>query len=419
MSARREAVARRDFDVVISGGGMVGAALAALLVGERATQSLRVAVVEPRPADLPLPGEPLDLRVSALSRASQRLLRAVGAWPAVVARGACAYDRMLVWEHSDAPEGPNTLAFEAAEIGEPDLGHIVENRVVAAALLAAATRRGATLLRTSLDDVELEPDFAVAVTPDRRLTTRLVVAADGADSPARAWAGIGGTPEPYPQAAVVAHLRPEAPHGGAARQRFLADGPLALLPLADGRVSLVWSTTPEHAAQLVAVDDAAFGELVTTASDRVLGTLVPTTPRVQFPLRRFHAQTYARARFALAGDAAHAVHPLAGQGVNLGLLDAAALAEVLGDALANGEDPGDLRVLGRYSRWRRADNAVMGAALDGLYRLFANPSAWVGRARRSGLGLVNRSGPLKQFFVRQALGTGGDLPRLLAREAAE
>jgi 2-octaprenylphenol hydroxylase len=404
---------RRDFDVVIVGGGMVGAALGALLATQPATKALRVAIVEPKPTLMPLPDEPLDLRVSALSRASEQLLRVVGAWDGLASRRPCPYERMRVWDSRDAPEGANALEFDAAEIGEADIGHIAENRSVAAALLERAIAGGATLLRTALTGVEFEPEVARAITADRRIACALIVAADGADSPARGWAGLGGQFHPYPQEAVVVHLQPELPHEGVARQRFLATGPLALLPLADGRVSLVWSTTPAIAEELVAASDEEFAARVTEASDAVLGRLTPASPRARFPLRRFHAARYWRARFALAGDAAHAVHPLAGQGVNLGLLDAAALTQVLGAALAAGEDPGDERVLGRYGRWRRADNAVMSAAFDGLYRLFASEREFVVGVRRMGLGLVDRAGPLKRAFVQHALGVGGDVPDVL------
>jgi 2-octaprenylphenol hydroxylase len=405
--------ARRDFDLVIVGGGMVGAALGALLVTQPATKALRIAIVEPRPGEPPIAGEPLDLRVSALSRASEQLIRAVGAWPRLAERGPCPYERMRVWDSRDSADGANALEFDAAEIGEADLGHIAENRAVAAALLERALAGGATLLRTALTGVEFDPDVARAVTADRRIACGLIVAADGADSPARGWAGLGGEFHPYPQSAVVTHLRPERPHEGVARQRFLETGPLALLPLLDGRVSLVWSTAPDEADALVAADDATFAARVTEASDGVLGRLEPTTSRARFPLRRFHAAKYWRDRFVLAGDAAHAVHPLAGQGVNLGLLDAAALVQVLGAALAAGEDVGDSRVLGRYGRWRRADNAVMSTAFDGLNRLFTSRSEFVVGLRRAGLGLVERTGPLKRAFVERALGLGGEVPDVL------
>jgi 2-octaprenylphenol hydroxylase len=395
---------RREFDVLIAGGGMVGAALAARLAAGELTRALRIGLVEPQPALLPLPADPLDLRVSALSRAGERLLTSVGAWSLVESRRPCAYERMIVWDGASPAGGAETLTFEAAEAGEPNLGHIVENRVVAAALIERALALGVTLLRSPVTALELAPDVARATVGGRAVTAGLVVAADGADSPLRQLAGLGGDGAAYAAEAVVTHLRPERPHGGAARQRFLATGPLGILPLADGRVSIVWSTTPAEAARLVALDDLAFAAAVTDASDDVLGGLAVTAPRVRFPLRRFNASSYAATRLVLVGDAAHTVHPLAGQGVNQGFLDVLALADELRRALHEGGDPGDARALGRYARARRADNAVMGAALDALFRVFTDERAAVRRGRRLGLRLVNRAAPLKRLLIDRALG---------------
>jgi 2-polyprenylphenol 6-hydroxylase len=395
---------RRDFDVVIAGSGMVGAAVAAQLLTAPATATLKVALIEPWPATPPGPEEPLDIRVSALSHAAGDLLRAVGAWPRVLERQPCAYERMIVWDSAAPVDGPDTLVFDAAEAGEPDLGHIAENRAVAAALIERAVALGAVLLTTPVSGLELGRDAAWVRLDERRIATGLVVAADGADSNIRGLAGLDGSGAAYPQEAVVARLAPSLDHGSAARQRFLPSGPLALLPLADGRVSLVWSTSPEQAAALVAMDEGAFGEAVTRASDGVLGEIRAQGPRARFALRRFQADRYVATRLALVGDAAHTVHPLAGQGVNQGFRDAASLAGEIGAALARGEDPGDPRPLGRYGRARRADNVLMGAALDGLWRLFADDHATVRRMRRMGLGLVNRTGSLKRFFIARALG---------------
>ena len=396
---------RRDFDVVVAGGGMVGAAFAVALACAPATGALRIAIVEPRPARVPRSDEPLEIRVSALSHAAVRLLHAVGAWPRLAERRPCAYERMIVWDAGASVDGPQTLVFDAAEAGEADLGWIAENRAVTAALLERALAAGAVLLAGPIEGVELGADHASVACGAQRLTTGLIVAADGADSRLRGWAGIGGSGAPYPQSALVAHLEPARSHGAAARQRFLADGPLALLPLSDGRVSLVWSLPPERALELSALEPAAFAEAVTAASDRVLGALTLASARQAFPLRRFNAARYAIARLALIGDAAHSVHPLAGQGVNQGLLDASALAAEIGRAVAAGEDPGDRRVLERYGRARRAENALVGVALDGLWRLFGDRREAVAAIRRTGLGLVNRSTLAKQFFVRRALGS--------------
>jgi 2-octaprenylphenol hydroxylase len=396
--------ARADFDVLIVGGGMVGTALAALLVSAPPTRGLSVAIVEPRPVSPPLPQEPLELRVSALSRAAEQLLRSTGAWPRLAERGPCAYERMIVWDASRPVNGPGTLVFDAAEAGEPNLGWIAENRAVTSALLERALAAGATLLGQPVTGLELGAELACALTEERRIAARLVVAADGAGSKLRRYAGIGGDGASYPEEAIIAHLAAAESHGSAARQRFLPDGPLALLPLADGRVSLVWSTRTEHARELLALDDAAFGEAVTAASEGVLGALRTTTPRAAFALARFNAKSYVAPRLALVGDAAHSVHPLAGQGVNQGLMDAAALAGAVGEALERGEDPGDARALGRYARARRADNALAGAALDGLWRLFADRRPGIATLRHAGLALVNRSAPAKRYCVRRALG---------------
>ncbi len=395
---------RRDFDVVIAGGGLVGAACAALLTATPRTAALRVALIEPKPAQRPLKGDPIDLRVSALSHASCALLAAVGAWPRLLEREPCAYQRMIVWDSSGTATDSDALVFDAAEVSEADLGHIAENRAIAAALIERAVAGGTVLLDTPLTGLELSPELARLSLGERRLNAGLLIAADGADSPARGFAGLAVEGSAYPQEAVVAHLTPTEAHRHAARQRFLPDGPLALLPLADGRVSLVWSTAPAHAEALLALEDAAFGDAVTLASDAVIGALEASGPRARFALRRFQAQRYVATRFALVGDAAHTVHPLAGQGVNQGFLDAGRLVEELGAALGRGEDPGDARGLGRYARARRAENALVGAALDGLWHLFADPRAGVRRVRRKGLGLVNRAGPLKRFFVGHALG---------------
>ena len=395
---------RRDYDVLIAGAGMVGAGLAARLATAEATRRLRIALVDPNPALAPLPGEGLDLRVSALSRAGEGLMREVGAWAAITARGACAYQRMLIWDGAAVPGGADTLVFDAAEAGEPNLGHIVENRAVAAALVERAVAAGVTLVRGAVTGLTLEREVATVTLAGREVPVGLVVAADGADSPLRRLAGIGGELVAYAQAAIICHLTPAKEHRGTAHQHFLDDGPLALLPLADGRVSLVWSTTPAAANALMALEDGAFAAAVTRASDGVLGALTPTTARAMFPLRRFNAAAYAATRFVLVGDAAHTVHPLAGQGVNQGFLDALALVDELGQALARGADPGDPGPLGRYARRRRADNALMGAALDGLYRLFTDARPLVMMGRRAGLRLANLGGPLKSRLIGRALG---------------
>jgi 2-octaprenylphenol hydroxylase len=392
-----------DFDVVIAGGGMVGAAVAALIALNPELAGLRIALAEPRPPAAPLPTAPLDLRVSALSRASELLLRQVGAWP-LLARAPYPYERMRIWDGADAPGSRACLVLKAASLGEPNLGHIAENVSVAAALHTVALGRGVTRLPGTVTQLELGAGEARFASGGKRFASRLIVAADGANSPLRGAAGIGWHGAPYAQSALITHLTAERPHQATAWQRFLPGGPLALLPLADGRVSLVWSLPGADAAALLALDDAAFGAAVTAASDRVLGTLAPAAPRAAFPLQRYHASRYCVPRLALVGDAAHTVHPLAGQGVNLGLLDAHALVTTLAAARTQGEDLGDLRTLGRYSRARRADNALMLAACDGLHHLFSSELPGIARLRRFGLALVNATPAVQQRLMQHALG---------------
>lgn len=402
---------KRDFDVVVAGGGMVGAACAALFGSYEPTSALRVAMLEPQPAIPPAAGEPLDLRVSALSRASQRLAERAGAWPQVLARGAAGYQRMVVWDERGEADGSGSIRFDAARLGQPDLGHIVENRSLQAALTARAVAHGVTLLHAGVTAMQTDQEAAtLTTTGGRRLAAGLVVAADGGDSALRRMAGIDTRGWDYGQRAVVAHLQPARSHADTAWQRFLSTGPLALLPLADGRVSLVWSTTPERADALLAMDEAAFGEAVEAASAGVLGRLVPTTRRASFPLRLLHATRYTAPRLVLVGDAAHGVHPLAGQGVNLGLMDCAALAQALGEALRGGGDAGDSAALRRYERWRKAENLPAMVLMDGLKRLFSNDDPTLSWLRRTGLGLVDWATPLKRVLIERAMGLSGEVP---------
>lgn len=405
---------KRDFDVIVIGGAMAGAAAAALFATDPKTATLRIALVEPRPATPPAAAEPFDLRVSALSRASQRLLANTGAWPAVAARGAGAYERMVVWEQRSDPAGPSALVFDAAELGEPDLGHIVENRAVQSALLDCAQQAGVVLLRSEFARLT-SGDAAVTVTlgDGREYRAALAVGADGADSAVRTQAGIGMRGWGYEQRAVVTHLRPARPHAATAWQRFLDTGPLALLPLADGRVSLVWTTTPARAMELTGCTEGEFADRVTEASAAILGRLECTAPRASFPLRLLHAKQYAAARIALVGDAAHTVHPLAGQGINLAFLDVAALVEVAGAALEAGDDPGERRALRRYERWRKAEALPAIALLDGLQRLFQGDGELRSKLRRSGLELAQAARPLKRVFMERALGLAGEIPSSL------
>lgn len=406
---------KRDFDVVIVGGAMAGAGTAALLAATPATASLRVALVEPKPASLPADDSPLDLRVSALSRASQQLLERTGAWPIVAARAA-AYQRMVIWEERMDPAGAGALVFDAAELGEPDLGHIAENRSTQAALIERAQAAGVALLRTEFAKLENTGETVrVSLGDGRAYRAALLIGADGTDSAVRRLAGIDVRAWDYGQRAVVAHLRSELPHRETAWQHFLDTGPLALLPLMDGRVSLVWSTLPGLAEELTQCDEREFAAQVSRSSAAVLGRLVPTTPRASFPLRLLHSRRYAADRIAFVGDAAHTVHPLAGQGINLAFLDAAALVDVLGTAVESGDDPGELRVLRRYERWRKAEALPAIVLLDGMKRLFFGSNPVQSRLRQGALGIAQSSRPIKRFLMQRALGVAGEVPASVRR----
>jgi 2-octaprenylphenol hydroxylase len=398
-----------DTDVAIVGGGAVGAALACAL----ADQGLSLTLID---AQTPAPYDPkaeVDLRVFALSMASRRILTALGAWEAIVASRLSPYRDMQVWDAG----GKGSVHFDSADLGQPELGYIVENSLLQHALWARLKGNPKVqLIHPAKAEALVLEDAGATLTLDggRRIKARLVVAADGAGSATRGLAGIEVQNEPYAQRGVVAHVRTELPHQATAWQRFLRTGPVAFLPLADGRVSVVWSADEAEAQRILALDDAGFCAALTAASEAKLGKVQSTTRRLAFPLQRLHAKEYVRPRFALAGDAAHALHPLAGQGVNLGLLDAAALAEVIGEAHMKGRDIGDLGVLRRYERWRKGDNLAMIFALDAFKRLFSNDNAGISTLRNVGLRAVERFTPVKHAFVRRAMGLSGDLP-LLAR----
>ena len=405
---------RQDFDAIIIGGGMVGLCLAALIARDERLADWRVALVEPADPRPPAAGT-VDLRVSALSRASQRILAAAQAWDAIDAH-ACAYSDMVVWDAASSATRPDALRFSAAETGEPNLGHIAENLRVQWALQQSPLTRGITPLRTGLVAVEYGEEVQkVSLADGRTLSCGLVIGADGGNSPTREQAGISRAGWKYDHTAVVAHLRTAQPHRDTAWQRFLPTGPIAFLPLRDGRVSLVWSTSHEEAAELLKLEPAEFSQRVTSASDRVLGEATLDSGRAGFPLALWHAREYVRPGLVLVGDAAHTIHPLAGQGVNLGFLDCASLVQVLGDAVAAGEEHTGLRVLRRYERWRRSENALVLGVCDGLKNLFGEKGMAVAAARRLGMQVVGSQPLLRRALVQRALGLDGDLPAIVTR----
>jgi 2-octaprenylphenol hydroxylase len=396
-----------QFAVIIAGGGMVGTALACAL----ADAGLPVALIETREPQRTWPAGEIANRVSALSRASQRILERLGAWPRVQTLGASPYRAMQVW---DSGAG-GSIRFDSAAVAEPDLGHIVENRVVQLALwerlqaLPAAT----PLCPARIRRFQPEPDcIRVELEDGRHLSAALLVGADGRDSAVRSAAGIPTQGWDYDQHALVANVTHELPHEETCWQRFLPSGPLAFLPLADGGSSIVWSTQPHQARELQQLDEAAFCYRLGQAFGQRLGRMLSCGPRGVYPLRLQHAERYVQPRLALVGDAAHAIHPLAGQGVNLGLLDAAQLADDLLQAQARERNLGGLPTLRRYERARKGDNLAMLAAMDAFKRVFSNDLPPLRRLRGAGLNLADRLPPLKHLFLRRALGTLGALPPL-------
>lgn len=410
-------------ELAIVGGGMVGVALACAL----APSGLQICILERRNGSpqslvdaLPALGEQgFDPRVSALTCASQAFLDRLGAWPLMQAARVCPYTDMSVWDGC----GRGEIHFSARDLHEPCLGHIVENRVILAALYQ---------LMAQHDNIHFLPgvqiDSVAAADPQGRrrlrlsggeqLQTAMLVGADGAHSRIRSLTGMATTEWDYGHHAIVTTVETEHPHRNACRQRFTEDGPLALLPLPDGRgskSSIVWSTSPDHARELMALDEASFCAELGAAFDYRLGRILAADTRQLHPLRQRHARRYVQSGLALVGDAAHTIHPLAGQGVNLGLLDAAALAEVLLDALARGEAPGSERVLRRYQRLRRAHNLQTAATMEGFRRLFDDLPAPLRLLRSNGMNLVDRLAPVKQHLMLMAMGLRGDLPRLARR----
>ncbi|MFO8045201.1 MAG: UbiH/UbiF/VisC/COQ6 family ubiquinone biosynthesis hydroxylase [Halomonas sp.] len=400
-------------DVVIVGAGMVGTALACLL----GKAGVKVALLDARETllDPEAVGRgPADMRVSALTPVSRKLLEGLGAWEWMAGRRVSPYRFMQVWD----TEGTGEISFSAEQAGVAKLGYIVENAVTQAALerglKALASVRLILGARVTGLVASSDGDRCVHLADGRRLVAPLVVAADGARSPLRELAGIGVDAHETGHMAVVTTVRVERAHGEVARQAFLPTGPLAFLPLRLDRerhhCSIVWSTSQEEAERLQALSAEALGDELAAAVGQRLGEVTVVDRTLVFPLVQRHAQRYVLPGLALVGDAAHSIHPLAGQGVNLGLMDAAVLAEELLLARRRGVALGDERWLSRYARRRRGDNAGMLALMDGFRLLFGTHHPALTLARNLGLGTVDRLTPLKRLLLQQAIGKRGRLP---------
>ena len=395
------------YDVIIVGAGIAGAALACALGGS----GLSVAVVEAQslsaqwpPLETAIDG--YDARVSALTVASQQFLDSLGVWQAVAERRISPYRHMQVWD----AEGTGSIEFNAEEINQPLLGHIAENRLLVAALLARLAQHSNVEMLSPLRVASMphgDGSRRLQMDDGRVLQATLIVAADGANSRIRELAGIATTEWDYEQHALVATVKTAQPHGQTARQRFLPEGPLAFLPLSGGDdhyCSIVWSAVPAFAENLMALDDSDFAAQLAAAFEHRLGMVEAVSRRFSFPLRQRHARDYVQAGLVLVGDAAHTIHPLAGQGINLGLLDVQVLAEELLRARSRQLSIAEPMALARYQRRRKANNLAMMAAMEGFKRLFAESALPVRWARNAGMRWLDKAAPVKRRIMREAMG---------------
>jgi len=401
--------AQASAEVVIAGGGTVGVTLALAL--KRAVPNLDVVVVDPE-----RPPSAEDARASAIAAAARRMLEQLGVWSVLAPQAQPINEMVITDSRTGDAVRPVFLTFEGTVDGEP-FAHMVPNSGLALALRSGAARAGVRFLADAVSDFEVGAAAArVRFRTGSLIAANLLVAADGAASPLRALAGIATTELHYGQSGIVATVAHARPHNGRAEEHFLPGGPFAILPLTENRASLVWTEPSGDAARLMEMSGADFQSELERRFGHRLGAVTLVGGRWSYPLGLTMARNLVKPRFALAGDAAHSIHPIAGQGLNLGFKDVAALAETIVEARRLGLDPGSLAVLERYERWRRADMLVMGAVTDTLNRLFSNDVGPLRAIRDVGLGLVDRMPDLKRFFMRQAAGAAGDLPRLLRGE---
>ncbi len=400
-----------DTDVLIVGGGLNGPALALAL----AQAGLHVTMIDARPLAV-LRDARFDGRAYALALASVRVLAAIGVWSGVAAQAQPIL--RIVASDGRAGEGaaPFVLDFDHAEIEEGPMGHMIEDRHLRQALLAVATAdpRIATINADAVAAQDVTATgVGVTLASGRQLGARLLVGCDGRASPTAARAGITRSGRDYGQTALVCAVAHERPHNGTAHQLFLPSGPLAILPLPGNRSSIVWSESTARAEALTQASDGDFLTALRPAFGSFLGEIALAGDRFAWPLRLSLASSFIAPRLALVGDAAHGIHPIAGQGLNLGLRDIAALAEVLADAHRRGEDIASPLVLERYQRWRRFDTTSMALGTDLVNTLFSNDNPLLRAARDLGMGAISALPALRRRFIREAAGLTGDLPRLM------
>ncbi len=406
---------RHDTDVLIIGGGMAGMTLGCALAGAGVTT-----VVVDREAPADQVAAEYDGRASAIAHASAQALRGIGLWPYLEDAAQPILDIRVADGHPMRGVSPLFLHYDHREVGSDPFGYIIENRRIRHALseLGAALPALTLLAPAEVADLDRTGGLAGARLADgREIRAQLVVAADGRFSKTRQEAGIGVAGFRYDQTSIVCTVRHERSHAGVAVELFLPGGPFAMLPMTENRSNVVWSERADLAPVYLDLDDAAFKDELSRRFGDWLGDIELVGPRFSYPLGLQHADRYIDRRLALIGDAAHAIHPIAGQGLNMGLRDVAALAELVVDTHRLGLDIGGPTVLDRYTRWRRFDNTLLAAVTDGLCRLFSNDIGPVRLARDLGLAGVGKLPPVKRFLMRHAMGVVGELPRLVKGEA--
>ncbi|MCK5698064.1 MAG: UbiH/UbiF/VisC/COQ6 family ubiquinone biosynthesis hydroxylase [Gammaproteobacteria bacterium] len=387
------------YDLIIVGAGMVGATLACAL----GNSTLKIAVVEAYQSDFNWQEGSHDIRVSALTHASQHIFENLGVWSSMKKEGISAYNKMHVWDAS----GQGQIHFDSVDVGQENLGHIIENRVIQKVVQTklADFDNIDLLMPVQLQSIQYHDEGVEVMTQEGQLlSAKLIVGADGANSWVRKQAKIGLNTWSYQQVAVVCNVKTSESHQETCWQQFMPEGPLAFLPLFDGQSSIVWSTTEEKSQALLNMDKKSFNEELQMIFGSTLGRIELSSERGAFPLRLRHAKHYVQEHLALIGDAAHTVHPLAGQGVNLGLLDAMALAEEILKAHNKHRSIGSLSTLRRYERRRKGDNIAMLAAMDAFKHLFSNDISPLKFLRNFGLNSVDQLKPLKNIMIKRAMG---------------